>query len=136
MLLWDAYQQKMFTFNSTNFKKVSFSRFLPIPEPLCSPRWEWAGMSSTPPSRLIVTSKVSKTSHEAGSLCCWSAPGRASAVLGLKCNRTSLYRLSNKIILLRFFIICRQAFGQPDMTILLLGHPMVNLSDQHNLLQF
>ena len=29
-------------FNSTNFEKVSYCCFLPIPEPLCSPRWEWA----------------------------------------------------------------------------------------------
>ena len=135
-ILWDVYQQKMLAFISTNFEKLSCCRFLPIPKPLCSPRWEWAGMSSTPLGRLIMTPSVSKTSREAGSLCCWSAPGWASAVLGLNCNRSSLYRLSNKIILLRFFIICRQAFGQPDMTILLLDHPMVNLSDQHNLLQF
>ena len=51
-------------FNSTNFEKVSYCCFLPIPEPLCSPRWEWAIMSSTPtpPGQPIVPFSMSSTS--------------------------------------------------------------------------
>ena len=51
-------------FNSTNFEKVSYCCFLPIPEPLCSPRWEWAIMSSTPtlPGQPIVPFSMSNTS--------------------------------------------------------------------------
>ena len=51
-------------FNSTNFEKVSYCCFLPIPEPLCSPRWEWAIMSSTPtlPGQSIVPFSMSNTS--------------------------------------------------------------------------
>ena len=51
-------------------------------------------------------------------------------VLGLQCNTSSLYRLSNKIISLRLLIFCRQAFGQPDIwqsISYFLVHPMVNL---------